>query len=136
MPLLKSSSPYVLLGLSEVLMHDRMLSSAALTAALLRILGLFRAVRRRIFWFGMSYCYKNYFYGIASSIAYNYVKICSGVKWCRYATRSIVISIWIRAVFMRMLYFWVNWLLFGHFFIIGPARRSFCIPYIKTDIVL
>ena len=35
-----------------------------------------------------------------SGIAYNCVKICSGVKWCRYATRSIVISIWIRAVFM------------------------------------
>ena len=48
MPLLKSSNSYVLLGLSEVLMHERMLSSAALTAALLRILGLFRAVRRRL----------------------------------------------------------------------------------------
>ena len=33
MPLLKSSGPYVLLGLSETLMHDRMLSSAALTAS-------------------------------------------------------------------------------------------------------
>ena len=70
-------------------MHDRMLSSAAFTAALLRILGLFRAVRRRIFWFDMSYCYKNYFYGTVSGIAYNYVKICSGVKWRQYATRPI-----------------------------------------------
>ena len=61
-------------------MHDRMLSLAVLDAALLRILGLFRAVRRRIFWFGISYCYKNYFYGIASGIAHNCVKICSGVK--------------------------------------------------------
>ena len=48
MPLLKPSGPYVLLGLSEVLMHDRMPSSTALTAALLRILGLFRAIRRRL----------------------------------------------------------------------------------------
>ena len=30
------------------------------------------------------------------------------MKWHRYATRSIVIPIWIRAVFMQMLHFWVN----------------------------
>ena len=83
-------------------MHDRMLSSAALTAALLRILELFRAARRRIFWFGISYCYKNYFYGTVSGIAHNCVKICSGVKWHRYATRSIVIPIWIRAYMHKL----------------------------------
>ena len=33
MPPLKSSGPYVLLGLSETLMHDGMLSSAALAAS-------------------------------------------------------------------------------------------------------
>ena len=36
-PLLKSSSPHVLLELSETGMYDRVLSLAAITAALLRI---------------------------------------------------------------------------------------------------
>ena len=48
MSLLKSFSPYVLLGLSETLMHDRMLSLAVITAGLLRILGLFRDVQCRL----------------------------------------------------------------------------------------